>query len=324
MNMWREVPARRSTPLWRWARLGGSALIILVLVLHLGAGPFVEGVRRVDLASVLAAVGITALTTVVSAWRWRLIARGLGLEVPLGSAVSSYYRSQFLNSTLPGGVLGDVHRGVRHGQDADDISRGLRSVVWDRAAGQAVQVVLATVTLLVLPSPVRSATSAILTVLAAVAAIVVLTALVMPHSGASRIARIARTIRDDLRSGLLTRRAAPAIIVASALIVAGHLGVFLVAAKAGGSSASVGTLLPLATLVLLSMTVPTSIGGWGPREGVAAWAFAVAGLGAGQGVQTATTYGVLSLVATLPGAVVLVRSRRRTEPLTKVPVAAHG
>ena len=64
-------------------------------------------------------------------------------------------------------------------------------------------------------------------------------------------------------------------------------------------------------LVLLAMTVPTSIGGWGPREGVAAWAFAAAGLGAAQGVATATVYGVLSLVATLPGAVVLVRSWRR-------------
>jgi hypothetical protein len=77
-------------------------------------------------------------------------------------------------------------------------------------------------------------------------------------------------------------------------------------------------------LVLLSMTVPTSIGGWGPREGVAAWAFAVAGLGAAQGVQTATTYGVLSLVATLPGVVVLLRSRRPRASVDRVPVPAHG
>jgi uncharacterized membrane protein YbhN (UPF0104 family) len=324
MNIRGELRVDPRPRLWRWVRLGAGALIILVLVLRLGGGPFVEGVRRVDLVSVLAALAITAATTVVSAWRWRLIARGLGLEIPLGSAVSSYYRSQFLNSTLPGGVLGDVHRGVLHGQQADDVPRGLRSVVWDRAAGQVVQVVLATVTLLALPSPVRAATSTILTVLAAIVAIVVLTALVTPHRGPSRAARIARTVRDDLRAGLLTRRAAPAIVIASALVVAGHIGVFLVAARAGGSPASIGTLLPLATLVQLSMTVPTSIGGWGPREGVAAWAFAVAGLGAGQGVQTATTYGVLSLIATLPGAVVLVRSRRPRASVERVPVPAHG
>ena len=52
-------------------------------------------------------------------------------------------------STLPGGVLGDVHRGVRHGRDVGDVGRGLRAVAWERAAGQVVQVVLAVAVLLV-------------------------------------------------------------------------------------------------------------------------------------------------------------------------------
>ena len=65
-------------------------------------------------------------------------------------------------------------------------------------------------------------------------------------------------------------------------------------------------LLPLALLVLLAMTIPLSIGGWGPREGAAAWLFTMAGLSAAQGVSTSVVYGVLSLVASLPGAVVLL------------------
>jgi hypothetical protein len=64
-------------------------------------------------------------------------------------------------------------------------------------------------------------------------------------------------------------------------------------------------MLPLAMLVLLAMTVPTNIGGWGPREGVAACLFAAAGLGAAQGLAVAAVYGVLGLVASLPGAAVL-------------------
>ena len=50
------------------------------------------------------------------------------------------------------------------------------------------------------------------------------------------------------------------------------------------------------------MAVPMNIAGWGPREGVAAWAFAAAGLSATQGVATAVVYGVMVLVASLPGA----------------------
>jgi hypothetical protein len=53
------------------------------------------------------------------------------------------------------------------------------------------------------------------------------------------------------------------------------------------------------------MVLP-SIGGWGPREGVTAWAFAAAGLGAQRGVSAAVVYGVMVFVASLPGAAVLV------------------
>ena len=81
-------------------------------------------------------------------------------------------------------------------------------------------------------------------------------------------------------------------------------------------------MLPLALLALLAMVPPTNVAGWGPREGVAAWAFDAAGLGAAQGVATAVVYGAMVLVASLPGAVVLVaawlrraRPPRRPEPL---------
>jgi hypothetical protein len=63
-------------------------------------------------------------------------------------------------------------------------------------------------------------------------------------------------------------------------------------------------MLPLAMLALLGMVAP-GIAGWGPREGVAAWVFGAAGLGAGTGVATAVVYGVMALVASLPGALVL-------------------
>jgi hypothetical protein len=94
-------------------------------------------------------------------------------------------------------------------------------------------------------------------------------------------------------------------VLASSVAVAGHALTFMIAARVAGSDASVTQLLPLALLVLLAMGVPLSIAGWGPREGVAAWVFAAAGLGTVQGVTTAVVYGVMTLVACLPGAGVL-------------------
>jgi hypothetical protein len=109
----------------------------------------------------------------------------------------------------------------------------------------------------------------------------------------------------DLRGALLARRAWPAIALASALVVAGHAATFLIAARSAGVTAPLSHMLPLTLLVLQAAALP-NVGGWGPREGVAAWAFAAAGLGASLGVATAVAYGVMVFVASLPGAVVLV------------------
>src|SRR5215218_6102258 len=171
---------------WAWARPLGGAAILAVLVWRLGTGPFLDGVRLISVGSLLAATSITVVTTVCSAWRWQTVARGLGVGLPLGSAIAACYRSQFLNSALPGGVIGDVHRGVRHGLDAGDVGRGLRAVGWERAAGQVVFAVLAATTLLVLDSPVRAEMGWVVAaaVAGALGAAVVLRAL--PRIGPSR------------------------------------------------------------------------------------------------------------------------------------------
>jgi uncharacterized membrane protein YbhN (UPF0104 family) len=297
---------------WAGARPLGGAAILAVLVWRLGIGPFVDGMRQVSAWSLLAAFSITVLTTVCSAWRWQTVARGLGIGVPLGAAITAYYRSQFLNSALPGGVLGDVHRGVRSGRRAGDVARGLRAVAWERTAGQGVFVVLALVALLVLDSPLRPVPHRVVATLVVGALCLAIMLRWVPRR--TRLAGVVRAGGHEIRAGLLDRRAWPVIVLTSIVVAAGHVGIFLVAAWTTGSAAPPARLWPLAVLVLLAMVVPLNVGGWGPREGVAAYAFAAAGLGAADGVAAATAYGVLGLAATLPGAVVLVMDRPRRSP----------
>ena len=104
--------ARRS-----WVRLLGCALTFAVLVWRLGASPFLNGFRTVDGGALAAAAGLAVLTTVCYAWRWKIVARGLGVDLSLPAAVAAYYRSMFINATLPGGIVGDVHRVASHGRD---------------------------------------------------------------------------------------------------------------------------------------------------------------------------------------------------------------
>jgi hypothetical protein len=79
----------------------------------------------------------------------------------------------------------------------------------------------------------------------------------------------------------------------------------MIAARTAGSTAPPSQMLPIALLAMGAMVLP-SVGGWGPREGVTAWAFGAAGLGVQRGVATAVVYGVMVLVACLPGAAVLM------------------
>src|SRR4029078_13120524 len=95
-----------------------------------------------------AAAAIGVLTTLCCASRWTIVARGLGVRLSLPTASAWYSRSRFLNLPLPGGVVGDVHRGVSHGRDVDDVGRGLRAVAWERAAGQGVHVAMTVAQLL--------------------------------------------------------------------------------------------------------------------------------------------------------------------------------
>ncbi|MBY8870421.1 flippase-like domain-containing protein [Micromonospora sp. PLK6-60] len=304
------MPATTARPgIGRALRVAVRPLAGLVLLAGLlwgvGVGPFLHGLRLIDAPAVAAALGIGALTTVCCAWRWRLVAGGLGVPLPLVGAVAQCYRAVFLNATLPGGVLGDVHRAVRSGRDAGDVGRGVRAVVWERTAGQVVQVALAAAVLLAFPSPVRPLLPVVLGLLAVVLLGAVLLARAAPSRAPARWLRPLRVAAADLRAGVLARRTWAGVVLASAVAVGGHLVTFLVAARTAGATAPLAELLPLTLLALLAMAVPANVGGFGPREGVAAWAFGAAGLSAAQGVATATVYGALVLVASLPGAVVL-------------------
>lgn len=291
---------------WVTFRVAVGAAVLGLLVWRLGGGPFRTGLRSVDAASLALATALTVGTTGCSAWRWCLVARRLGIELPFPTAVAAYYRSQFLNSALPGGVLGDVHRGIANGRDARDVSRGLRAVAWERTAGQAVQLVLTALVLIGLASPVHDAMPAVLGGAGLAAVIVVLALRRLPATGGSRWARAVRTTSADLRA---IRPAGVGIALTSVGVVLGHVAVFVVAARAVGVDVSLARLAPLTLLVLLATSVPLNIGGWGAREGAAAWAFGAAGLGAQQGVAVATAFGVLAFVATLPGALVALSGR---------------
>jgi uncharacterized membrane protein YbhN (UPF0104 family) len=292
-------------------RLAAGITVLWFLLRQVGAAPFNDGLRAVTWPAAAAAVTLTVLTTACSAWRWRVVARALGVDIGLPGAVCAYYRSLFLNSVLFGGVLGDVHRAVTHGRRAGDVVLGLRAVAWERLCGQVIQAVVTAVVLLTLPSPVRPALPYVLAGAAGIAGCAALVVRGAARRGRSPLTRAARAVSADLRRGLLAPDVWPQVTLASVLVVAGHTATFVIAARVAGSTAPLGELVALLMVVQTVMVIPLSIGGWGLREGAAAWAFGAAGLGAATGVTVTTLYAVLMLAAVAPGAGLLLRDAVR-------------
>jgi uncharacterized membrane protein YbhN (UPF0104 family) len=309
-----SVPTR-PTP---WLRLLVGVGIIVGLVAVLGKDAFAKGLSVIGPLSILAALGLGLLTTVLSALRWQLVARRVGLRLQLKDAVAETYRAGFLNAVLPSGVLGDVDRAVRHGRDSGDMARGARAVVLERSAGQIVLIAVACIVLPTQPALV----AAVLTgpahppVAVAIGAAAILIAttgvaivIARHRPGAGKWRRVLSAAMADARKGLLARDTWPALFGLSLAALGGFLLLFIVAARAAGTTAPLWQLIPLLLMALLAMGLPVNIGGWGPREGIAALGFWMAGLGAPLGITTSVAYGVLALIASLPGGVVLLMRR---------------
>lgn len=289
---------------WRAAaRVGVAAALLAALALRIGGAAFARGIGSLTLPVLCAAVALTALSTYCAAWRWRAVARRLGAPLPVGRSVAAYYRSQFLNSVLPSGVAGDAHRAVAHGREVDDVARAARAVVWERTAGQLVQAVITIGLLAFMPSPGRRVVPLLLIVLAGG----VVAGWYVSRGRARRSswrARVAGVVRSDLRE-VMCGPVWPVLVLASSVVVASHIALFVLVAHSVDPAASVRALVPLTAIILIATSVPLSVAGWGLREGAAAWAFAAAGLGAPAGVGASAAYGVASLIAVLPGVFVL-------------------
>jgi uncharacterized membrane protein YbhN (UPF0104 family) len=283
------------------ATAGAAALAVVAW--QLGTGPFLGAVTAASLPALALALAIGVVTTGLSALRWCGAARLLGLPLSPARAMRDYYVAIFLNAVLPGGVLGDVRRAALHGREVGSRRNATAALLLERSAGQLVLVVVAAAVWLVNPQAIPGPDPGTgWRVGVAAGGVGMLVAAVV-------VARIfpVRGLRDVV-----------SVLGASLVVLAGHMAMFVLAARTSGVSASVVALVPLALVALLAMSLPLNLAGWGPREGATAWVFAGAGLGAGRGLEVAVLYGLFALVSSLPGALVLVA--RTTGPQ----IAFHG
>ena len=309
--------AMRSTRLRLIIRLVVGLGVLIAVIAHVGTGPLLHGLLSLDGPTIVAAFVLAAAATIAAAWRWRLIAARLGVELRWSTVVAMYYQSQFLNTVIPGGIVGDVHRAVTVGRSAESIKRTARSVALERTVGQVVQLALALVVLAFLGAEFEGYLLAAVGIAVGVSVVALLVTILVSAHGRRALLREAH----ELRVGLGSIRVSLQVVIASVILIGCHVATFAIATAAVGAEVPAPQLLALAFVVMLGASIPLNIGGWGPREGISGWAFALAGFGASQGVAASTLYGVLAIISFAPGAIVtVVLAARRRKSNNAVPV----
>ena len=297
----------------RVLRASVSVGLLLGLVWWLDVGVVVSRLSEMRLEWVLLAIAISVAQVAVLAWRWRFTAGRLGVALAFSAAWREYYLSIFLNQVLPGGVLGDVSRGWRHVRAQTHFAApggpAMRAVIVERLSAQGVMTAVAVVSLLVLPMTLESGSwrGVFAAGIAAVLLVVATLIWIRQSFSSSLPARVLADLGEAHQFGL----AFVAQVASAALVVGTYLTTYLAAARAVGVEIPLPVFLPLVAPVLMTMLIPVTVAGWGLREGAAAVLWEAVGLTAADGIVVSVAYGLLVLLCSLPGGVVLLLRPRR-------------
>lgn len=238
--------------------------------------------------------------TVVTAYRWVLVMRGVGVPVGVWPAVQVVYVSLALNQCMPSYVGGDAYRIYWVYREGHRLALAARGVMIDRISAVIALVGMMAVGLPVVfarfPDPAaRTSLLAVLTCgLAGTAAFFGCDT--MPESW--RQVRVARELAELSAAArrLLLHGTDGVVIGALALVV--HV---LTASAMYTFADSLG--LPLTWLdcvlltppIVLLAAVPISIAGWGVREGVMVGALSMVGISTEQALALSVLLGVALL-----------------------------
>lgn len=297
----------------------GLAGLVAALLLVVDLGEAADLLLSAEKGPILAALFLVQLQIVLSALRWRFTAARLGHTIGSASAIGEYYLASLLNLLVPGGVGGDAVRAVRAGTARDrDPASGrsavVRAIILERLAGQIAFFAIALAGIALWPrllgGGLPEGTGLVVALPPFFLAVGVVLVAGVARFAPPRMAPWFAGLGPDIRRAWFTRLAWLAQGSVSLLIAGLYIAAFAFASAAIGAPLPWHGWLTIVPLVLLTMLIPVSIGGFGLREGAAAALWPLVGYGAAEGVAAAFLYGLIAIAGALPGLIVLAGSYR--------------
>ena len=283
----------------------GGALLVAVIALADPARVLAQ-LRQAHVGWLLAGLAAAVASNVVSALRWRALARWLGADVSVRDAGRWYFQAIGLNALLPGAVLGgDVYRAVVLRRAGQATLASSWSVVLDRVSGLwmlcAIGGLGAALCADVLAPWLRLPAGAFAALMLAGTALWLATPWALPALLRRWGVRWLAPLRAAAQRPDFNRQMGWQALASAAVQV-------LSAAALAGGGLALGVQLPLAAWafaiapVFLMAALPVSVGGWGTREAAAVASLAPFGVAAPAAVGVGVIYGLYALVQGAMGA----------------------
>ena len=283
----------------------GLALLAAVLALADPARVLAQ-LRQAHIGWLLAGLVAAIASNIVSALRWRALARWLGADVGVRDATRWYFQAIGLNALLPGAVLGgDLYRAVVLRRAGQATLASSWSVVLDRVSGLwmlcAIGGLGAALCANVLAPWLRLPAGAFAALMLAGTVLWLATPWTLPALLRRWGVRWLAPLRAAAQRPDFNRQMGWQALASAAVQV-------LSAAALAGGGLALGVQLPLAAWafaiapVFLMAALPVSVGGWGTREAATVAALAPFGVAAAAAVGVGVIYGLYALVQGAMGA----------------------
>lgn len=300
-----------------------SGMLIALLLWRTDLQPIAARLERMDLARCGAVLLVFLVQLSFLGLRWEKISAAIGAPLGLRPAIRMTAIGWFFNQLLPSSFGGDAMRAWVAHRSGTPLAKAAHGVVLDRVVGLTALILLIGLTVPLLYHAVPSG-------LPIWPLVVVFTC---AATGALLVAAFGRQIESTLMQWRATRFLAsfgrdlrevggdlPRAAALLGLSVGLH-GLTIAQMYVIGGAVMPGVTplqyLALVPPVLLLAALPVSFAGWGVREGTMVVVFGAIGVAPADALSLSLVYGLLLMVAGLPGAVFWLAERRRADPVQR-------
>lgn len=291
-------------------KLGVSAAILYFSLRNTAFAEFAVLFRRLDFVTLILALSLLTLSTVLTSLRWYVItSEADGQRPPLPFFVRSLYRSAFINQGLPSTLGGDAARVIDLGRAIGSRREAFGTVLFDRIIGLSgllvINILMLPVSLALLPPPIAYTVAGV----SSAGLLAVVVALSLPWMKLARHHRLLNLVADLSAFGRRVLAHPRGFALQCGLSLSVHFCALLamfVLARQLGVEADFFTQLAIQPSVIIISMMPISLAGWGIREGSMVAMFAAIGISAPAVVATSLSFGLLVLISTLPGLVFML------------------